>query len=229
MYVLQRGARVANGAEGSVRTEGWSPGAGLGRGGPSHQPGVFHFHPPSSLSSSILNSFSFSAFHTSTQPVLRMPATLSSLPPEVVLKILRHLPGPCFGGPRPLEAPSALLATALVSKDFAVLSQEVLFEDVYLCGKQDVLRWAATEARRATRKLRVVLGRSDFHKKRDWLAELMMDVFGKVKEGEEAGLRTLEMAGVPDSRMGEGRTGLAGLQGEHDASEGSRPSRLLTR
>ncbi len=150
---------------------------------------------------------------SSPQPV-KMPTTIHSLAPELILEILCHLPVTVdFGGPRPLPAPCPLLATSLVSKKFRELSQQVLFQEAYLCGKGEARLWAETGARRWTKVLTISLGRSDFTKNRDWLIELFAATLG-ASEADQVKLEFLELSGVPCGRLGEDWVTLPGIQGQ---------------
>jgi len=96
---------------------------------------------------------------------------LPELPPEVVLNILEFLPLPeFFGLPGILGARTALTDTALVCRDWAELSQRVLFGHVELFRRETIARWCATDANKWTRSLLIRLHDPlDDHATFDWL------------------------------------------------------------
>lgn len=107
-----------------------------------------------------------------------MPATLTTLPPELQREILSYLPRPSLGPPLP--APSPLLATSLLSPTMRELSQELLFHSVRLGRCKQTERWQGARAGRSTRELKVEYSR---------------------RRGEDAWLRRA-IEGCKDGRVG---------------------------
>lgn len=82
-----------------------------------------------------------------------MGATFTSLPPEVLLEILSHLPHPTRDTEPAVSSP--LVYTATVNQQLRSLSQQLLFKSVTLSGKEQAERWIATDARKWTTELAV--------------------------------------------------------------------------
>lgn len=124
-----------------------------------------------------------------------MPATFHSLPPEVILQILGHLPLPSFG----LEAPnrSPLIDTALVNRLLRLLSQELLFTSVTLAERKHVERWSRTDARARTAALSIRLswraGLSEGGVGAGWLEEALREGLAGEGGGGGAVLKVLEV------------------------------------
>lgn len=141
-----------------------------------------------------------------------MPATFSSLPPEVVLRILGHLPRPLLSTES--DASSPLIATSVVNKQLGRLSQSLLFERVNLEGHHSVIRWAETEASQFTVKLSVKLSLADFLNGPNWLFDALKRGTGRNEGGTGKVLRGLEISGLVGGDWVIDWSVMEGLKGE---------------
>lgn len=141
-----------------------------------------------------------------------MAPTFSSLPTEILLEILGHLPRPTLG--TRLAAPSALIATALVNKQLRSLSQQLMFDHVRIKGKEQAKSWTRAVARKWTTELWIEVGREDMAEGTDWLAK----VFARGLSGKDGNrgrkLEVLEVEGVEEGELKDGWCRAEGLQGE---------------
>lgn len=189
--------RVSAGGElgrrGTVRARGWPirSGKGLGR-----REGIEGTSPQNSSPLPFSNPTQlFSITRQCPRSAgLTMPATFSSLPPEVVLEILGHLPRPALEAKLP--TPSPLVATARVSHQLTAASQKFLFSSVTLEGKEQIDRFASTEARKWTTELWIEVGNGDLAEGGAWLEETMREVMSKRGKVVGKRLKVLVLEGV---------------------------------
>lgn len=150
-------------------------------------------------------------------------ATFSSLPPEIVLHILKHLPRPAIRGTGWQRSP--LLNTALVDRRLGTMAQRLLFERVRVRDYEQLRTWSITKARSQTVELSIslswrtakeagVLG--DHPLERILLAGL------RGKEGTSGGrkLRILEIGFLKLQNLGDKLVRNDGLEGEGFSSGG---------
>lgn len=142
----------------------------------------------------------------------QMVTTLTSLPPELLLKILSYLPRPTLE--HHLPTPSPLISASLVSRKLGALSQELLFRSVVLNSEEEIGRWARTQARMFTTELRLEGGIIDPIA----AMEVLIRGMDSRDNSRRDGLRVLEfdtlVKGAVEGRFSWGDW--VGLKGEQD-------------
>lgn len=167
-----------------------------------------------------------------------MPATLLSLPPEVLLRIIELLHCPPWTNDVhlawrwPTPAPHPLCALSLVSHELRRLAQPVLFRSVRLVSRAQARAWRATAAAAHTREMRLWYRHGAGAERGAWgggqgasqgpllLSELFGEGGGEVEHVGGAGKARIELLSIGQLDEGEFDGGVyesAGLEGElHD-------------